>query len=101
MPAGLKQSSSLITIGFSVTESGANTFTQGNVDLQLNPLTMKYSLCKRLTWTHSLQTLTLVRIRQLLRLLRRRPRLEWQTLATLIAWLPHVTTSELKQVWLL
>ena len=38
MPAGLKQSSSLITIGFSVTESGANTFTQGNVDLQLNPL---------------------------------------------------------------
>ena len=38
MPAGLKQSSSLITIGFSVTESGANTFTQGNIDLQLNPL---------------------------------------------------------------
>ena len=38
MPQGLKQSSSLITIGFSVTESGANTFTQGGVDLQLNPL---------------------------------------------------------------
>ena len=38
MPAGLKQSSSLITIGFDVTETGANTFTQARVDLQLNPL---------------------------------------------------------------
>ncbi len=38
MPKGLKQSSSLITIGFSVTETGANTFTQERVDLQLNPL---------------------------------------------------------------
>lgn len=38
MPTGLKQSSSLITIGFNVAESGANTFTQGRVDLQLNPL---------------------------------------------------------------
>tara|TARA_R110000824_G_scaffold355993_1_gene543197 strand:- start:336 stop:842 length:507 start_codon:yes stop_codon:yes gene_type:complete len=38
MPKGLKTTSSLITIGFSVTESGANTFTQGQVDLQLNPL---------------------------------------------------------------
>ena len=38
MPAGLKQSSSLITIGFSVAETGANTFTQERVDLQLNPL---------------------------------------------------------------
>ena len=38
MPKGLKTTSSLITIGFEVTESGANTFTQGQVDLQLNPL---------------------------------------------------------------
>lgn len=35
---GLKQSSETIVIGFSVTESAANTFTQGRVDLQLNPL---------------------------------------------------------------
>jgi len=35
---GLKQTSSLITIGFSNTESAANTFTQARVDLQLNPL---------------------------------------------------------------
>ena len=38
MPTGLKQSSSLITIGFSVSEQAVNTFTQGQVDLQLNPL---------------------------------------------------------------
>lgn len=38
MPTGLKSTSSLITIGFSVNESAANTFTQGRVDLQLNPL---------------------------------------------------------------
>jgi len=38
MPKGLKSTSSLITIGFSVTEAGANTFTQTQVDLQLNPL---------------------------------------------------------------
>jgi hypothetical protein len=38
MPKGLKQSSSLITIGFSVSEAGPNTFTQERVDLQLNPL---------------------------------------------------------------
>jgi len=35
---GLKQTSSLITIGFTNTESAANTFTQARVDLQLNPL---------------------------------------------------------------
>ena len=35
---GLKQSSSVVAIGFSVTESGANTFTQGSVDLNLSPL---------------------------------------------------------------
>ena len=34
----LKRTSSTIQIGFSVTESAANTFTQEQVDLQLNPL---------------------------------------------------------------
>ena len=38
MPKGLKETSSIISIGFSVTESAANTFTQERVDLQLNPL---------------------------------------------------------------
>ena len=34
----LKTTSSTIAIGFSITESGANTFTQARIDLQLNPL---------------------------------------------------------------
>jgi hypothetical protein len=34
----LKSTSSTIAIGFSLTETGANTFTQSRVDLQLNPL---------------------------------------------------------------
>ena len=38
MPRGLKQTSSLIVIGASVTETAPNTFTQARVDLQLNPL---------------------------------------------------------------
>ena len=38
MPKGLKETSSLITVGFSVAESANNTFTQGSIDLQLNPL---------------------------------------------------------------
>jgi len=38
MPKGLKETSSLITIGFDVVESAANTFTQNRIDLQLNPL---------------------------------------------------------------
>lgn len=38
MANGLKQTSSLITIGARVAESAPNTFTQGTVDLQLNPL---------------------------------------------------------------
>ena len=38
MPRGLKETSSIITIGASVVESGANTFTSDRVDLQLNPL---------------------------------------------------------------
>jgi hypothetical protein len=38
MPKGLKETSSIITIGASVTETAANTFTSQQVDLQLNPL---------------------------------------------------------------
>lgn len=38
MPKGLKQTSSLIVIGAEVEETGANTFTQSQIDLQLNPL---------------------------------------------------------------
>lgn len=38
MPKGLKETSSLIGIGFSLAESAANTFTQERIDLQLNPL---------------------------------------------------------------
>ena len=38
MPTGLKQSSSVVSIGFSATETGANTFTQSSVDLNLSPL---------------------------------------------------------------
>ena len=38
MPAGLKQTSSLIVISSRVDESAANTYTQGRIDLQLNPL---------------------------------------------------------------
>jgi hypothetical protein len=38
MPAGLKQSSSVVPIGFAVTETANNTFTQASVDLNLSPL---------------------------------------------------------------
>ena len=38
MPKGLKETSSLITISAGVTETAANTFTQQQIDLQLNPL---------------------------------------------------------------
>ena len=38
MPAGLKATSSPITISFAVTESAANTFTEGEIDLALNVL---------------------------------------------------------------
>ena len=38
MPKGLKQTSSTVAIGFQVTESAANTFTQQQVDLNLSPL---------------------------------------------------------------
>lgn len=38
MPRGLKQTSSVVPIGFSVDETAANTFTQASVDLNLSPL---------------------------------------------------------------
>jgi len=38
MPTGLKRSSSTVAIGFSVTESAANTFTQTAIDLNMSPL---------------------------------------------------------------
>ena len=38
MPTGLKSTSSTVAIGFSVSETAANTFTQGSVDLNLSPL---------------------------------------------------------------
>ena len=38
MPAGLKQSSSVVPIGFAVDETAPNTFTQASVDLNLSPL---------------------------------------------------------------
>ena len=38
MPTGLKQASSVVSIGFSLTETGANTFSQSQVDLNLSPL---------------------------------------------------------------
>lgn len=38
MPAGLKQSSSIVSIGFGVNETAPNTFNQASVDLNLSPL---------------------------------------------------------------
>lgn len=38
MPKGLKQTSSVVSIGFGVDETAANTFTQDQVDLNLSPL---------------------------------------------------------------
>ena len=38
MTKGLTLTSSMIAIGFSVSEGASNTFTQGQIDLQLNPL---------------------------------------------------------------
>jgi hypothetical protein len=38
MPTGLKQTSSVVSIGFEVTETAANTFTEASVDLNLSPL---------------------------------------------------------------
>lgn len=38
MPKGLKQTSGMVTVSFEVGESAANTFTQNQIDLQLNVL---------------------------------------------------------------
>ena len=38
MPKGLKQTSSVVAIGFRTVESAANTFTQTQIDLNLDPL---------------------------------------------------------------
>lgn len=38
MPAGLKQTSSVVSIGFGVNETAPNTFNQATVDLNLSPL---------------------------------------------------------------
>jgi len=38
MPAGLKSTSSTVTIGFSVDEIAPNTFAQSQIDLNLSPL---------------------------------------------------------------
>jgi hypothetical protein len=38
MPTGLKQSSSVVSIGFAFNETAPNTFTQTSVDLNLSPL---------------------------------------------------------------
>lgn len=38
MPKGLKQTSSVVSIGFTVPESAPNTFTEGQIDLNLSPL---------------------------------------------------------------
>lgn len=38
MPKGLKQTSSIVSIGFGVNETAPNTFNQATVDLNLSPL---------------------------------------------------------------
>jgi len=45
MPAGLKQSSSVVPVGFSVTEAAPNTFAQTQVDLNLSPLDREVFVC--------------------------------------------------------
>jgi hypothetical protein len=45
MPKGLKETSSLIQVSASAVETGANTFTQAQVDLQLNPLDNEVFIC--------------------------------------------------------
>lgn len=38
MPTGLKQTSSVVSIGFNATQTAANTFLQEEIDLNLSPL---------------------------------------------------------------
>ena len=62
MPAGLKQTSSTVAIGFSVTESAANTFTQTAVDLNLSPLDREVFVVQAIDLTLGAPTLCLVLI---------------------------------------
>ena len=41
MPRGLKATSSTVAIGFDVVETAINTFTQGAIDLNLDPLNLE------------------------------------------------------------
>ncbi len=45
MPTGLKQTSSVVPIGFSVTETVANTFAEASIDLNLSPLDREVFVC--------------------------------------------------------
>lgn len=45
MPAGLKQTSAVVPIGFSVVESAPNTFTEAQIDLNLSPLDREVFVC--------------------------------------------------------
>ena len=45
MPTGLKQSSSVVSVGFSATETAPNTLTQSQVDLNLSPLDREVFVC--------------------------------------------------------
>lgn len=45
MPTGLKQSSSVVAVGFSIIETAPNTFTQTQVDLNLSPLDREVFVC--------------------------------------------------------
>ncbi len=47
MPAGLKQSSSTVAIGFQVTESAPNVFTQDSVDLNLQERANATGYCRK------------------------------------------------------
>jgi len=38
MPTGLKQSSSVVTVGFSAVQTALNTFVESSIDLNLSPL---------------------------------------------------------------
>jgi hypothetical protein len=45
MPKGLTQTSSVVPIGFEVTETAPNTFTQVQVDLNMSPLDREVFVC--------------------------------------------------------
>jgi len=45
MPTGLKQTSSVIAVGFRTPESAPNTYTQSQVDLNLSPLDREVFVC--------------------------------------------------------